>query len=240
MRTRNVVAAFAVAAGLFAGCGAAAETFTVLPEQTYDVIQPGPRGDIALWIAHPPGEYNSIRACARVITLDPHRLFSPLFSVVLIAGDEVLRLRIVNDDRNTTRLPVYIRRDSVEAPETAVTSGSRRKVKKEVRMGPVIDLGVPFDIGLTWTPEGKVDVMIRYQGHENHVTVALKTRPTGIRVVASSGYWRVSPFEFGNLTADDPNADPDLLRPVGCRSPDAERLMQDAPPPEDEDEDEAA
>jgi hypothetical protein len=141
--------------------------------------------------------------------------------VVLIAGDEVLRVRFVNDDRKTNLLPVYIRRDSVEAPETAVTSGSRRKVKKEVRMGPVVEVGQPFDIGLTWTPEGVVDVMVKTGGRENHVTVRLKTAPEGIRVVASSGFWRLTPFEFGEMSADDPGLDPDLRPKAGCEAPTA-------------------
>ncbi|MBX7248323.1 MAG: hypothetical protein K1X35_04650 [Caulobacteraceae bacterium] len=233
--TRTIVAAAAGLAALLLASATAAETFTVLPDQTFDVRQPGPRGDIAIWVADPPPQpgFNAIRACARVSAFDEHRLFSPLFSVILIAGDEVLRLRFVNDDRSTTLLPVYIRRDSVESPDTAVTSGSRRKVKKEVRMGPVVELGQPFDLGLSWTPDGVVDVMVKTGGRENHVSVRLKTAPTGVRVVASTGTWRLTPFEFGVTTPDDPNLDPDLRPKAGCDSPAAAHI-DESPDPEEE------
>lgn len=227
-----LAAPIALAVALMAAPGSHAETFTALPDQTFDVNQPGPRGDIAIWLVEPPIAYNSIRACARVVELDPHRLFSPAFAVVLIAGDEVLKLKFVNDDRRTTTLPVYIRRDSVEAPETATLSGSRRKpVKKEVRMGPVVEVGQTFDLGLSWTPEGVVDVMVKVAGRENHVSVRLKTAPTKIRVVASSGTWRLTPFEFGNLKPDDPDLDPDLRPKAGCEAPAATRIAE---PPADE------
>lgn len=235
---RRIVAGLGTLALLYASA-AAAETFTVLPEETFDVRQPGPRGDIAIWVADPPPDpgFNAIRACARVVSFDEHRLFSPLFSVILMAGDEVLRLRFVNDDRNTTLLPVYIRRDSIESPDTAVTAGSRRKVKKEVRMGPVVELGQPFDIGLTWTPEGVVDVMVKAGGHENHVLVRLKQAPTGVRVIASTGTWRLTPFEFGRMTPDDPGLDPDLRPRAGCEAPAATHIGEPVPAEEEEVED---
>lgn len=231
MATRHILAGLAVSGALLCGPAASSETFNALPEQTFDVIQPGPRGDIAIWRVEPPARFNSIRACARIISLDPHRLFAPGFSVVVVAGDEVLRLRFINDDRKNELLPVYIRRESVEAPDTAETSGSRRRIRREVRMGPVIRVGQPFDLGLSWTPDGKVDVMVRVDGRENHVSVALKTAPTKVRVIASSGYWRLAPFEFGNTTPDDPDLDPDLRPRAGC-----DKAIPDAlPAPEDED-----
>lgn len=216
---RIVAAALAAGAALLVGTAAAAETFTVLTDQTYDVDQPGPRGDIAIWLVEPPASFNSVRACARIVELDPHRLFAPGFSVVLVAGDEVLRLRFINDDRKTTHLPVYIRRESVEAPDKAETSTSRKKVKREVRMGPIVELGQPFDLGLSWTPDGRVDLMVKVDGRENHVSVSLKTAPTKVRVIASSGTWRLTPFEFGNTTPDDPAVDPDLRPKAGCDKP---------------------
>jgi hypothetical protein len=225
MFTRPILAGLTLSGALFLGSPAAPETFTVLPEQTFDVIQPGPRGDIAIWRVEPPAAFNSIRACARIVRLDPHRLFAPGFSVVVVAGEEVLRLRFINDDRRNDLLPAYIRRESVEAPDTAETSGSRKRIKREVRMGPVLRVGQPFDLGMSWTPDGKVDVMVRVDGRENHVSVALKTAPTKVRVIASSGYWRLTPFEFGNTAADDPGLDPDLRPKAGC-----DKLMPDAAP----------
>lgn len=232
MVTRHILAGLAASGAVLCGSAAWSETFNVLPEQTFDVIQPGPRGDIAIWRVEPPASFNSIRACARVVSLDPHRLFAPGFSVVVIAGDEVLRLRFVNDDRRNALLPVYIRRESVEAPDTAETSGSRKRIKREVRMGPVVRVDQPFDLGLSWTPDGRVDVMVRVDGRENHVSVAMKTAPTRVRVIASSGFWRLSPFEFGNTAPDDPDLDPDLWPKAGC-----DKAIPDAPPDPEADED---
>ncbi len=234
MSARRILAVLAATGALLGGSAALSETFTVLPDQTFDVDQPGPRGDIAIWLVEPPARFNSIRACARIISLDPHRLFAPGFSVVVVAGDEVLRLRFINDDRRNELLPVYIRRESVEAPDTAETSGSRKRIKREVRMGPVVRVGQAFDLGMSWTPEGKVDVMVKVDGRENHVSVALKTAPTKVRVIASSGYWRLTPFEFGNTAADDPALDPDLRPRAGCDKP-----MPDTPADPEADEDAA-
>lgn len=230
MFARRILAGLAVTGALLCGSAASSETFTVLRDQTFDVDQPGPRGDIAIWLVEPPTSFNSIRACARIINLDPHRLFAPGFSVVVVAGDEVLRLRFINDNRSNDLLPVYIRRESVEAPDTAETSGSRKRIKREVRMGPIVRVGQPFDLGMSWTPDGKVDVMVKVDGRENHVSVTLKTAPTKVRVIASSGYWRLTPFEFGETTPDDPGLDPDLRPKAGCDKP-----MPDTPPEADED-----
>lgn len=224
MFRRPVLAGLAAAAALLGGFPASSETFTPLPDQTYDVDQPGPRGDIAIWLVEPPASFNAVRACANIVSLDPHRLFAPAFSVVLVAGDEVLRLRFINEDRRSTVLPAYLRRESIKAPDTALTTGSRRKVKREVRMRSTVEVGKPFDLGLSWTPEGKVDVMVKTGGREEHISVTMKTAPTRVRVIASSGYWKLLPFEFGIM---DPavNPDPDAPMLSGCPSP---------PPPPDE------
>jgi len=224
MFSRPFLAGLAAAAVLLGGFPASSETFTPLPDQTYDVDQPGPRGDIAIWLVEPPASFNAVRACANIVSLDPHRLFAPAFSVVLVAGDEVLRLRFINEDRGSTMLPAYLRRERVEAPDTALTAGSRRKVKREVRMRSTVEVGKPFDLGLSWTPEGKVDVMVKTGGREEHISVTMKTAPTRVRVIASSGYWKLLPFEFGIM---DPavNPDPDAPRLSGCPPP---------PPPPDE------
>ena len=178
----------------------AQETFTALPQQIFDVDQPGPRGDIATWLVDTPPKATAIRAKATIISLDPHRLFAPAFSVVLQSGDEVLRLRLINEDRKSTRLPAYLRRESAEAPDKAeLTGGRKRAARREVRMQSVVEVGEPFDLGLSWTPEGKVDVMVKTARKEEHILVQMKGPPEKIRVISSSGYWKIVPFEFGYL-----------------------------------------
>jgi len=192
--------ALAFCAGLLSTPLAAEETFTRIPFELYEVDQPGPRGDIAIWIVEPPASTNAIRAKANIISLDPHRLFAPAFSVVLQSGDEVLRLRFINEDRKSTKLPAYLRRESAEAPDTALLTGGRKKqAKREVRMQTVVEVGEPFDLGLSWTPEGKVDVMIKTDRKEEHILVQMQGPPTKVRVISSSGYWKLSPWEFGSL-----------------------------------------
>jgi len=130
----------------------------------------------------------------------------------------VLRLRFINEDRKSILLPAYLRRERADDPETAVLTGSRRgksPSQREVRMGSTIRVGEPFDMGMTWAEDGKVDVMVRAQGREEHILVPMKAQPTRIRVISSSGYWRLSPFFFGTMDApQDP--DRDVLSPPGC------------------------
>jgi hypothetical protein len=89
---------------------------------------------------------------------------------------------------------------------------------------PGQEVGKPFDLGLSWTPEGKVDVMVKTGGREEHIYVTMKTAPTRVRVIASSGYWKLLPFEFGIMDTTV-NPDPDALMLSGCPPP---------PPPPDE------
>jgi len=74
-------------------------------------------------------------------------------------------------------------------------------------MQSALRVGEPFDLAIEWTPEGKVDVMVHSGRREEHILVTLKTAPTRIRVIASSGYWRLNPFEFGVLEPDSPASD---------------------------------
>lgn len=211
--------ACAAAAAVLASTPASAG-FKPYPHQLYDVDQPGPRGSIAAWSYEPPARVRAIRTCAMVVSLDGHRLFAPAFSVVLVAGDEVLRLRFINEDRKSTVLPAYLRRERADDPETAVLTGSRRgktPSKREVRMGSAIKVGEPFDMGLTWAEDGKVDVMVRTNGREEHILVPMRSQPTRIRVISSSGYWRLSPFIFGTMDEAEPDPDErDRLSPPGC------------------------
>ena len=218
MFRHSVVVGAAAAVALLSGAAFAAETFTPAERQLFDVDQPGPRGDIASWSYQPPPGVNAIRTCAQVMSLDGHRLFAPAFSIVLIAGDEVLRLRLINEDRRSILLPAYLRRERADDPEQAVLTGSRRKPsKREVKMQSIIQVGQPFDLGLTWAEEGKVDVMIRTGGREEHILVPMLNRPDKIRVISSSGYWRLAPFYLGAVEAGEPDPDArNILSPPGC------------------------
>jgi len=217
MFLRSIAVCAAAAAAL---CSTSASAgFKPYPRQVYDVDQPGPRGDVASWSFEPPADVSALHTCAMVVSLDGHRLFAPAFSVVLIAGDEVLRLRFINEDRKSAVLPAYLRRERAEDPEKPVLTGSRKKgpSKREVRLQSQVKVGEPFDLGLTWRPDGKVDVMVRSGGREEHVLVPMLSEPTKIRVISSSGYWRLSPFFFG--TVDGAPAEPgerDMLSPRGC------------------------
>jgi len=219
MFLRSLTVCVVAAAILSSAPASVAAAFKPYPHQLYDVDQPGPRGDIASWSFRPPPAVSAIHTCAMVVSLDGHRLFAPAFSVVLLADDEVLRLRFINEDRTSKILPAYLRREREDDPEQAVLTGSRKRNpnQREVRMRTAIEVGKPFDLGMTWMPDGKVDVMLKSGGREEHIVVPMLSEPNRIRVVSSSGYWRLSPFHFGTMDGPEPDPDaPDILSPPGC------------------------
>ncbi|HYE43382.1 MAG TPA: hypothetical protein VEA15_08310 [Caulobacteraceae bacterium] len=209
MRTQRAIATIAASVLLLTAPLASAATFEPKPHHVFDVNQPGPIGDIAIWVEPVPSSVSAVRGKAVIQSLDPHRLYAPAFSIVFISGDEVLRLRLINEDRKSNALLAYLRRERLEdSSDLAMTMRSRKKLaKREVRMQSVVRQGEPFDIGASWTPDGAIDLMIKAGRKEEHVTVKMAGPPTEMRVIASSGHWTILPFEMGEMRAEDPEAD---------------------------------
>lgn len=199
MSTNKATATLAVAALLLSAPIATAETFTPKAHHVFDVNQPGPVGDIAIWVKPIPSDVSAVHGKAHILSLDPHRMYAPAFSVVLISGDEVLRLRLINENRRSNDLLAYLRRERLEeSSDQAMTMRSRGKLaKREIRMQSVVSQGQPFDIAASWTPDGAVDFMIKSGRREEHINVKLAAPPTELRVIASSGHWTILPFEMG-------------------------------------------
>lgn len=192
---------------------AAADVFVAKDHHVFDVNQPGPVGDIGIWVEPVPSTVSAVRGKALIHSLDPHRVYAPAFSVVLISGDEVLRLRLINEDRKSNALLAYLRRERLEeSSDLAMTMRSRKKLaKREVRMQSVVRQGEPFDIGASWTPDGAIDLMIKAGRKEEHITVKMAGPPTEMRVIASSGHWTILPFEMGEMRPKTPDPEDEDL-----------------------------